>query len=386
MGGQMEQQETSDRNNNLLHQLDLQTVRAPRSDAAHPFPEGPRAPLRLDADRFERITICTRPFRASGPRLEEERLEGKRVIHNYGHGGAGWSLSWGCAEDVLGVLGPVTEPVAVIGAGAIGLTTALRLSASGIPTTIYAEKFPSETGSAKATGSWSPDSRVALATDIPDCFASTWERWARRSYAVHQHFGDITGGTVEYLPRYTVGHHKVAASRDATRTYARLNSNLKDLTPLSDDIDPAAYGFSMPFARKEMRMTFNVAQYTQEIETAYRLRGGVFERRTFKDRREVTALSESVIINCTGFGAKALFGDETLIPVRGQIAWLEAQPDAQYGIDFGGASALSRRDGIAIQDRGETDDFGVDIHDETPDRAEFEAVLARLQQVTASRR
>ena len=33
-------------------------------------------------------------------RLEEERLGGRRLLHNYGHGGAGVTLSWGCAEDV----------------------------------------------------------------------------------------------------------------------------------------------------------------------------------------------------------------------------------------------------------------------------------------------
>jgi D-amino-acid oxidase len=38
-------------------------------------------------------------------RLEEERLEGRRVIHNYGHGGAGVTLSWGCAEEVTALVG-----------------------------------------------------------------------------------------------------------------------------------------------------------------------------------------------------------------------------------------------------------------------------------------
>jgi D-amino-acid oxidase len=43
--------------------------------------------------------VGLRPTRPS-VRLEEERLDGRRVLHNYGHGGAGVTLSWGCAEDV----------------------------------------------------------------------------------------------------------------------------------------------------------------------------------------------------------------------------------------------------------------------------------------------
>ncbi len=43
-----------------------------------------------------------RPVRDSGVRLElEEAGEGGAVIHNYGHGGAGYTLSWGCAEEVV---------------------------------------------------------------------------------------------------------------------------------------------------------------------------------------------------------------------------------------------------------------------------------------------
>ena len=43
--------------------------------------------------------VGLRPVRPS-VRLEEEDLDGRRVLHNYGHGGAGVTLSWGCAEDV----------------------------------------------------------------------------------------------------------------------------------------------------------------------------------------------------------------------------------------------------------------------------------------------
>jgi D-amino-acid oxidase len=48
----------------------------------------------------ERVGL--RPFRKSGVRLERDRLrDGRTVIHNYGHGGAGFTLSWGCAREVV---------------------------------------------------------------------------------------------------------------------------------------------------------------------------------------------------------------------------------------------------------------------------------------------
>jgi D-amino-acid oxidase len=48
----------------------------------------------------ERVGL--RPFRKSGVRLEREKLrDGRTVIHNYGHGGSGFTLSWGCAEEVF---------------------------------------------------------------------------------------------------------------------------------------------------------------------------------------------------------------------------------------------------------------------------------------------
>ena len=34
-------------------------------------------------------------------RLEKEQISGKTIIHNYGHGGSGVTLSWGCAEEVV---------------------------------------------------------------------------------------------------------------------------------------------------------------------------------------------------------------------------------------------------------------------------------------------
>src|SRR5207247_7513450 len=46
--------------------------------------------------RIREVKVGLRPFRRSGVRLEADG----RVIHNYGHGGSGFTVSWGCAEEV----------------------------------------------------------------------------------------------------------------------------------------------------------------------------------------------------------------------------------------------------------------------------------------------
>ena len=55
------------------------------------------APVRVSWDRVIRTTVGLRPHRPSGFVLRAERLDAKTVIHNYGHGGSGMSLSWGTA-------------------------------------------------------------------------------------------------------------------------------------------------------------------------------------------------------------------------------------------------------------------------------------------------
>ena len=47
------------------------------------------APVRAGMDRVTRITVCTRPFRPLGPRIEAEKFDAKTVIHNYGAAAAG---------------------------------------------------------------------------------------------------------------------------------------------------------------------------------------------------------------------------------------------------------------------------------------------------------
>ena len=73
-------------------------------------------PIRAQLDRIFRVTVCLRPFRAAGPRLDVERVGDKTVVHNYGHGGSGWSLSWGSSRiAVEKAMAAGERDVAVIG-------------------------------------------------------------------------------------------------------------------------------------------------------------------------------------------------------------------------------------------------------------------------------
>ena len=57
----------------------------------------------LDRSKIIGGNVGLRPSR-SEIRLELEEIEGRLVVHNYGHGGAGVTLSWGCAEDVVSLI------------------------------------------------------------------------------------------------------------------------------------------------------------------------------------------------------------------------------------------------------------------------------------------
>jgi D-amino-acid oxidase len=60
--------------------------------------------LNIDKPSVLAERVGLRPFRRSGVRLECDQLrDGRTVIHNYGHGGAGFTLSWGCAREVFDI-------------------------------------------------------------------------------------------------------------------------------------------------------------------------------------------------------------------------------------------------------------------------------------------
>ena len=114
------------------------------------------APIRASWDRVIRTTVGLRPHRPSGFVLRVEKFDSKTVIHNYGHGGAGLSLSWGtgamAADFAVEAAQSNRRAAAVLGSGAVGLATARQLQRRGFDVTIYAKAIPPDTTTNKAWG------------------------------------------------------------------------------------------------------------------------------------------------------------------------------------------------------------------------------------------
>jgi glycine/D-amino acid oxidase-like deaminating enzyme len=319
--------------------------------------------------------------------MDVERVGDKLVVHNYGHGGSGWSLSWGAAQvataSALTALDGNRE-LAVIGCGALGLTAAITAQRAGLKVTIYAKERAPYTRSSRATGSWTPDSRIALTSAAAPDFAAKWESMARASFFMYQSYLGMPGNPIEWTDRYALSDES-PEQRTAQREQAdhhgfiHLNSRIADLTPRPQQLPPGATNFPTKFVTRNTSMTFNVADYSRQLLNDFLVAGGVIETREFHTPSDLAMLPQRVIINSTGYAARQLWSDESIVPVRGQIAWLIPQEGVNYGINYGSLNVLARRDGIVIQPSPGGEDFGWNDDNETPDRAAAEAGVRELQ-------
>lgn len=343
-------------------------------------------PIRAHVDRIFRITVCTRPFRPAGPRMDVERIGDRVIVHNYGHGGSGWSLSWGAADVAVRKAleaASGSREVAVVGCGALGLTAAITAQRAGLRVTIYAKERPPLVRSSRATGSWTPDSRIALTSAAAPDFAAQWEAMARTSFAMYQSYLGMPGNPIEWTDRYSLEDEtqedSTAPARPMeTHDFAHLRQRIADITPSAQLIPAGMHPFPTKYVWRNSSLTFNVADYSRQLMNDFLIAGGTIETREFHSPQEVAQLPQKVIVNCTGYGARQLWSDESIVPVRGQIAWLIPQEDAHYGLNYRGVYVLARRDGIVVQANVNGEESGWNDSNEQPDRAEAEAAVEVL--------
>ena len=279
-----------------------------------------------------------RPFRAPGFVVRAESLGDRTVVHNYGHGGGGISLCWGSSSLAV-ELATATghRRFAVLGCGVMGLTTARLLQDRGFEATIYSKDLPPATTSNIAGGQWSPYT-VADADRTTSAYRAQFERAARLT---HRHYQDLVGSTygVRWIENYVLSARPFPAQQD---------NPISDLYFDSSVLPAGSHPFAAAHVRRFTTMLIEPAIFIGAITRDYLLRGGRIHVRAFHDRNELLSLEEPVIVNCTGLGSSALFGDTELIPIKGQLSILLPQPDVDYIVLQGDYYMFPRSDGIVL--------------------------------------
>ena len=305
------------------------------------WPEPPRrfARVRVSEDRVIRTVVGLRPFRASGFVVRVEKLGDQTVVHNYGHGGGGITLSWGTsalAVDEAWKTGATR--FAVLGCGAVGLATARLLQQRGAEVTIYAKDLPPNTTSNIAGGQWAPTSVMDRARRTAESDALL-ARAARLSHRLYQQLPATEFG-IRWLENYILSDEPLEEwwEQDLVR----------DLYPELRQLGPRDHPFPARYARRFTTMLIEPPIYLNAMLRDVRLAGGRIVVRELESREQVRELAEPVVVNCTGLGAKALFGDEELEPVKGQLTFLLPQPEVDYIVITEGLYMFPRQDGILL--------------------------------------
>ncbi len=334
---------------------------AGRRGASLVWPEAPRgfARVRVSEDRIIRTVVGLRPFRPSGFVVRAETLGDKVVVHNYGHGGGGISLSWGTAEMAVEEAWKTGEKsFAVLGCGAVGLATARLLQRRGALVTIYAKDLPPDTTSNIAGGQWSPTSVM----DPEHRTAESDALLARASRLAHRSFQQLPG--TEYGIRWLENY---VLSDEPLREWWE-HGLVRDLYPESRELRKGEHPFPSRHARRFTTMLIEPPIYLTAMVRDVRLAGGRIVVRELQGREQVQDLPEPVVINCTGLGSKTLFGDLELTPVRGQLTFLLPQAEVDYIVIAGGLYMFPRHDGIVLGGTFEHGDWSLEVSEATRQR------------------
>jgi glycine/D-amino acid oxidase-like deaminating enzyme len=315
------------------------------------------APVTADESRIIRTMAGLRPYRREGFVVRAEPLGDKMLVHNYGHGGAGITLSWGTSKlaTEIGLRGH-SGSVAVLGCGVVGLSTARLVQEAGFPVTIYTAALPPDTTSNIAGGQFHPAYAFSERAVTPEFMAQFTRAldysWRRYQIMVGDDYG------IRWLPTY------VEADSPEVRTIPTFPPVDRMLTAAEN---PFPWGSTLRYDT----MYIETGRYLRQMIRDVQIAGGKIEVSKFATPADIAALPESLVFNCTGLGSRDLFGDTDLRPARGQLAILEPQPEVQYAFTGDPGYMFPRPDGIIL---GGT--FELDQWDTTPDPATIQRIVA----------
>jgi D-amino-acid oxidase len=231
----------------------------------------------------------------------------------------------------------------VVGAGVVGLTTAVRLREAGIEANVVARDEPLDTTSAVAAALWYPYRALP---------AQRVTAWSAQTYSALAALAEVPASGVRMLS----GTERLAPDapdpwwREAVPSLERTREGLRFVAPAVD-------------------MSIHLPWLVGRLHAL----GGTVERREVASLHELDA---DAVVNCAGLGARELAGDDSLVAVRGQILRVAAPEVREWLLDQSDPRRLvyvvPRVNDVVL---GGTADENAE--DRRPDPATTEAIRAR---------
>jgi glycine/D-amino acid oxidase-like deaminating enzyme len=251
---------------------------------------------------------------------------------------------------------------AVIGCGTVGLTAARQLQRHGFDVTIYTKAVPPHTTSNMALAAFTPTSGL-ISTEVSPAFATQFRHAVEVSYRQLQLLAGRDYG-ISWIDGFNTTDTAAPGGRNTNSNAGGAGTNFRGsdmgglIPPGVDEsvgrivLGPGEHPFPSRYAIWHRRVRIEPSIYLDALLRDFLLFRGRVVIRAFDTPRDLAALDESLIVNCTGLGARTLFADDTMVPVKGQLTVLIPQSEVNYS-----CRAMPRRDGIAL---GTTQERGVD--------------------------
>lgn len=272
-----------------------------------------------DAYLGEKI-LCYRPMKHGAPNLSLAKDGDKIVAHNYGHGGSGWTLGPGSAKyvnslliesDLGAALSDKSTPIAIIGAGLIGLFTAYDLIQRGFSyITIYAEQLVT-LASHYAGGLLAPvsmDNDHAMQVIIDEIGIEAYRFY--KGIANNEN-SDFKKGARK-VPSYF-------SSRDDSGLEPYVG---KVMGPAKDVMLDFGNGTTRAMVVYDDGVFMNTALLMEELHEFMRRHHIEIIQQKIQSFDE---LSQQFIFNCSGLGSRELAKDSALVAVQGHLIMLKNQ-------------------------------------------------------------
>jgi len=287
------------------------------------------APPRIEQEYIDKHVTCIRPGRNGRFNLAAEIKDNTLLVHNYGASGAGWTLLFGLVQESINQLESMIEknpiyqnqPVCVIGAGCMGLLTAILLQERGYNVRIVAEQIEDLT-SHTAGGFFSGNSSLKNAKTVQEknfvgnVWIESYNFYKSIAQGLHPLFSK---DCARFIP-YFVGKN--------TESYIEFYVGLGLMQPPL----PVIIDFGTGTQREMKQYSTFFIDVLKMMERMHDL----IDQKNIDIQQQFVAsfddVPESIIFNCSGLGSKELAGDDQVLPVQGHLIMLKNQPTLEYVI------------------------------------------------------